>query len=333
VLAATAWTVAAGESRWSLTGRTAVVTGGSKGLGRAIVEELLDQGCSVLTCARDVSPLDELLTDAPGRCIAIEADVSTAHGRACVLEAIETHFGSAGLDILVNNVGTNLRKASTEYTDAEYEMLHATNQASAFHLSRGCYAALKKSGRGCVINVSSVSGSSNDATGAVYHMTKAAMEHMTRYLACEWGPDGRLRPLEPATREAVRCSALQAWLRGMTASAALVAQRDGHGGSGARGLARCAALSAAAHTVRGRHPCQRDRAVVHQDAADGAVARQGALPCRRAQGDAAASRGRAVRGRVHCRLPLHGGGGVHHRAGARHRRRHDVRGLSLRVSH
>ena len=166
------------------------MTGGSKGLGRAIVEELLEQGCSVLTCARDVKPLDELLQNTePGRCIAVEADVSTAEGRAALLEAMESHFGSKGLNVLVNNVGTNLRKPSADYSDEEYEMLHATNQASAFHLSRRCHAALKKA-KGCVINVSSVSGAANDATGCPYHMTKAALEHMTRYLACEWGPDG-----------------------------------------------------------------------------------------------------------------------------------------------
>ena len=184
-------------SLWSLDGRTAIVTGGSKGLGRAIVEELLEQGCSVLTCARDIAPLSDLQESSDGRCVAIEADVSTAEGRAALLDALERHFGDRGLNILVNNVGTNLRKPSTEYTDDEYEMLHATNQASAFHLSRGCHAALKRT-RGCVVSVSSVSGASNDATGAVYHMTKAAIEHMTRYLACEWGPDGiRVNAIAP----------------------------------------------------------------------------------------------------------------------------------------
>ena len=117
---------------WSLDGRTAVVTGGSKGLGRAIVEELMAQGCTVLTCARDVAPLTDLV-DASGRgggcCIAIEADLSTAAGREALVSEAERRFGARGLGLLVNNVGTNLRKPSTEYTDAEYEMLHATNQA------------------------------------------------------------------------------------------------------------------------------------------------------------------------------------------------------------
>jgi len=204
-----------GSSRWGLTGRTAVVTGGSKGLGRAVVEELLEQGCTVLTCARDLGPLEDLLHEAGDRCVAVQADVSTAEGRALLIDKLERLFGSSGLDILVNNVGTNLRKPSVEYTDEEYEMLHATNQASAFHLSRRCHSALKRA-RGCVINVSSVSGSSNDATGAVYHMTKAAMEHMTRYLACEWGPDG------------IRVNAVAPWFIRTPLTAPLLAQEPFH---------------------------------------------------------------------------------------------------------
>ncbi|KAL1515782.1 hypothetical protein AB1Y20_002398 [Prymnesium parvum] len=170
---------------WSLEGKTAVVTGGSKGLGRAIVDELLSQGCEVLTCARDVTPLGGL-----PRCHAVEADVSCAEGRRKLLDAIAAHVGEGGgVDILVNNVGTNIRKASEEYTEAEYDLLQATNQGAAFHLSRACLPYLSRR-RGCIINISSVSGSTIDNTGAVYHMNKAAMEHMTRYLACEWGPRG-----------------------------------------------------------------------------------------------------------------------------------------------
>ena len=171
---------------WSLEGNVAIVTGGSKGLGRAIVEELLAQGCEVLTCARDIEPLAPLM--AGGKCVAVAADVSTSKGRATLLAALERHHNGR-LDILVNNVGTNLRKPTEEYTDDEYDMLHATNQASAFHLTRSCFEYLRRT-KGNVVNVSSVCGSTSDNTGCPYHMNKAAMEHMTRYLACEWGAHG-----------------------------------------------------------------------------------------------------------------------------------------------
>ena len=125
---------AASAKPWDLRGRVALVTGGSKGLGRAIVEELLAHGCTVITCARDITPLVELSAAQP-RCVVICADVSTAEGRSLLLSTVDRQF-SAELDILVNNVGTNLRKASIDYTEAEYEALNATNQSSAFHLSR-----------------------------------------------------------------------------------------------------------------------------------------------------------------------------------------------------
>lgn len=137
------------SENWSLKGRVAIVTGGSKGLGRAIVEELLAQGCEVLTCARDISPLAELTAREP-RCVAVAADVSTSAGRAILLTELRRKF-SFNLDILVNNVGTNLRKPSEKYSDAEYDDLCATNQGSAFHLSRACYDALRFR-KGCIVN-------------------------------------------------------------------------------------------------------------------------------------------------------------------------------------
>jgi len=183
---------AAAEERtplWSLHGRTAIVTGGSKGLGRAIVEELLHQGCDVITCARDLEPLAELLEEYP-QCTAVAADVSKPAGRELLLQEFRRRFGEArGLDLLCNNVGTNVRKASVDYTDEEYDALMDVNQGAAFHLSRACFPALCRA-KGCVVSVSSVSGSTVDSTGAPYHMSKAALEHMTRYLACEWGPHG-----------------------------------------------------------------------------------------------------------------------------------------------
>ena len=74
----------------------------------------------------------------------VEADVATEAGRSALMAKAERVFPK-GLDLLVNNVGTNLHaKASTEYTDDEYDMLQATNQASAFHVSRRCHGLLKK---------------------------------------------------------------------------------------------------------------------------------------------------------------------------------------------
>lgn len=188
------------QQPWTLSGKRALVTGGSKGIGRGVVDELLSQGCEVITCARDVTPLRDGEKD-PSLMV-VCADVSTQEGRAALIGAVREHFDGE-LDILVNNVGTNVRKLSEEFSDDEYEQLMRTNLDSAFHLSRQCLEFLRcKDGEaegregsgggsrrsgGCVINVSSISGGTVDNTGAPYHMAKAAMNHMTRYHACEWG--------------------------------------------------------------------------------------------------------------------------------------------------
>jgi Tropinone reductase 1 len=123
-----------------------------------------------------------------------EAFPAGSHPRLCLCPSLCPHVRLAlthGTHRTCSclQVGTNVRKPSEKYTEKEYEELCATNQGAAFHLTRACFVALRRC-RGCVINVSSVSGSTVDSTGAPYHMSKAALEHMTRYLACEWGPHG-----------------------------------------------------------------------------------------------------------------------------------------------
>lgn len=281
---------------WDLHGRRAVVTGGSKGLGLAIVHELLEQGVEVITCARDVAPLAELVASNE-RCIAVEADVSQPAGRARLLKALAELYGDdAGLDILVNNVGTNLRKPSTEYTEEEYDFLQATNQGSAFHLSRACFDALRRR-RGCVINVSSVSGSTVDNTGAVYHMTKASLEHMTRCEASD--------PPAPSADSPARSQPPGA--TGPVCSPQLPRVRVGPV----------------------RRARQRGRAVVRAHAAHGAAAGRAVLPRRGPRRDAARPCRRAARGRVRRRLPRDARGRVRHGPGGRRRRRHDGRRLPL----
>jgi Tropinone reductase 1 len=94
------------------------------------------------------------------------------------------------LDILVNNVGTNIRKPSLAFTDDEYRTVIDTNLTSAWELTRLLQPSLKASGRAAVVNIGSVAGMRAVGSGAVYAMSKAALAHLTRYLACEWARDG-----------------------------------------------------------------------------------------------------------------------------------------------
>jgi Tropinone reductase 1 len=179
--------------RWSLAGRTALVTGATLGIGLAVAEEFLSFGAAVLAVARDAARIGAQVerwrsegADAHG----LAADLSTAEGRAAVLGRLE-EFGR--LDVLVNNVGTNVRKAATEYTLEEYERVISTNLTSAFELTRAAHTLLKRAAEGgggaSVVNVSSVSGLTHTSTGAPYAMSKAALLQMTRSLAVEWATD------------------------------------------------------------------------------------------------------------------------------------------------
>jgi Tropinone reductase 1 len=179
---------------WRLDGRVAVVTGASRGIGASVAEALGERGAAVILVARSeelearVAALRARGADATG----VRADVATADGRAAVLSAVAAR---GALDVLVNNVGTNLRKPTAEVTEAEWEALVRTNVTSAWDLARGCREALARAaserGGASVVNTSSVAALRSVRTStAIYAMTKGAIEGMTRFLATEWGPAG-----------------------------------------------------------------------------------------------------------------------------------------------
>jgi Tropinone reductase 1 len=175
-------------NRWSLDGRRALVTGATKGIGHAVADELLRLGARVLAVARTEADVAARLAEWPAdRAHGVAADVTTPEGRAAVLAAVGERLG--GLDILVNNVGTNLRRASLDYTAAETARIFDTNLGTAWEMCRAAHPHLRAS-RGVIVNVGSVAGSRALRSGAPYAMTKAALDQLTRYLAVEWAADG-----------------------------------------------------------------------------------------------------------------------------------------------
>ena len=183
----------AAESRWRLDGAAAIVTGGSEGIGQAVVEELSALGCAVLTCSRSQDKLEAALKRWRSMgfesCHGIVADVSTEEGRRHLAETARELFGGC-LDILVNNVGTNIRKKTVDFTDEDLSFLLQTNFASMFGMSQLCYGMLKSSKMASVVNIGSVAGITAMQSGSIYASTKAAMNQLTANLACEWGRDG-----------------------------------------------------------------------------------------------------------------------------------------------
>ena len=189
------------SQRWSLSGHLALVTGGSRGIGRACARELLGLGADVVLAGRDEDLLDQVLAelaeDFPGRRIeAFSADVSEADGREGLAEGLR----DSGLvpHLLINNVGNNIRRAALELTADEWHFIWDTNVRSAFELSRLLHPALKSHGRSAIVNIASVSGMTHVRTGVAYGMSKAAVVQMTRNLACEWASDGiRVNAVSP----------------------------------------------------------------------------------------------------------------------------------------
>ena len=180
-------------SLFSLAGHRALVTGATKGIGRATVESFVGLGAEVIAVARTQADLDELAESFPGgEVTTCAADVARAEGRAEVERAVERRFGgSRPLTTLVNNVGTNIRKGLDDYPLADLRQLMAVNVESAFELTKALKSALAGATNPAVVNVSSVA--SLDVVGVStvgYAMTKGALDNLTRWLAVEWAPLG-----------------------------------------------------------------------------------------------------------------------------------------------
>jgi len=178
---------------WTLEGKKAVITGGTKGIGLAITREFLELGAEVLVVARNTKTID---VPQSNRLLFLEGDVTAPGFHNEILKKAKDSWGK--LDILVNNVGTNIRKKFVEYTDEEIRKLFEINLFHMTALTQGAFELLKASGRASVVNMASVSGTFDTQTGPPYGMTKAGMIQLTRALAAEWAPFNiRLNAISP----------------------------------------------------------------------------------------------------------------------------------------
>mmetsp|Transcript_17549 Transcript_17549/g.45627 ORF Transcript_17549/g.45627 Transcript_17549/m.45627 type:complete len:271 (-) Transcript_17549:204-1016(-) len=179
--------------RFGLAGRCALVTGGTKGIGRAVVQDLAGLGARVYTCARNAAELETFLSECRTAGLAVQGspcDVSSAEERKQLVERVGAAFDGK-LDILVNNVGTNIRKPTVEFTSEDFHTLLTVNLESAYNLTQLAYPLLERSGSASVVMNSSVAGGPTAmSSGTLYSMSKAAMNQLTKNLACEWGRKG-----------------------------------------------------------------------------------------------------------------------------------------------
>jgi len=179
--------------RWRLDGQVALVTGASLGIGRAIARELAGLGAELLLVARDAEQLqrscDELAAEFPAaNPLPFAADLSIAEQRLELFDWVRDL--GRGLQILVNNVGTNHTRAALDYEPGEVRGILETNLLTAFELSCLAHPLLAEHAAASIVNVGSVSGLTHVRSGAPYGMSKAALHQLTRNLACEWAEDG-----------------------------------------------------------------------------------------------------------------------------------------------
>jgi Tropinone reductase 1 len=187
------------NSRWTLAGRKALVTGATRGIGKAVADELLARGAEVFIAARTENEVKSILAEAgkTGRRLhGCTADLSRENDRQKLIRTVSSAWDS--LDILVNNAGTNIRKKVTDYSDHEFDHLFETIYKSAFTLTVGLYPLLKTSGNASVVMITSVAGLAHIRTGAIYGPMKAALNQLTRNLSVEWASDNiRVNAIAP----------------------------------------------------------------------------------------------------------------------------------------
>ncbi|MDT8409671.1 MAG: SDR family oxidoreductase [Wenzhouxiangellaceae bacterium] len=179
------------DHAWRLDGAVALVSGASRGIGQATAAVLAERGAEVWLMARGAAALQQQVDELRSRghsAHAIAGDVCDRQSRSDAVDAISRQSGR--LDVLVNNVGTNIRKKALDLTADEIRTVLETNLLAALELARAAHDLLRRSGAASVVNVSSVAGHTHLRTGVAYAMSKAGMNQMTRNLAVEWAGDG-----------------------------------------------------------------------------------------------------------------------------------------------
>ena len=174
-------------NRFSLAGRTALVTGATKGIGLETCKVLADAGADIVAVGRDPAGLAEVKAaiEAKGRrCVAIAADMATVEGPAQAAKEALAAFGT--VDILVNNAAIALIAPLLEATSADWDATMAVNLRAPFLLAKALVPAMIKKGGGKIINISSQAGVIGQDSHAAYGASKGGLNTLTKVMCVEW---------------------------------------------------------------------------------------------------------------------------------------------------
>jgi NAD(P)-dependent dehydrogenase (short-subunit alcohol dehydrogenase family) len=179
-------------SNMQLTGKVAVVTGASKGIGWAIGEALAMAGARVVLSSRKQEAVEESakrLRDRGLEAVGIACNVGNPSEWQPLIEGTVAHYGA--LDILVNNAATNPVFGGIEFTDGgAFDKIMAVNVKGPFELSKLALPHMRARGGGSIVNIASVGGISPEPQLGIYSVSKAALISLTKTMAKEWGVEG-----------------------------------------------------------------------------------------------------------------------------------------------
>lgn len=171
-----------------LTGKTALVTGASRGIGEACARALDAAGARVVLSGRTVSDLERVAGELTNDPLILPADLARTGAGTELAERVVAETG--GVDICVNNAGIPMRRTPDQLTEEDVDLVFAINVRALVMLSVGLGPAMVERGGGSIINISSIASLSGPIGRVAYAGTKGAVDAMTRALAADWGPDG-----------------------------------------------------------------------------------------------------------------------------------------------
>src|SRR5258708_4505675 len=176
----------------SLKGRVALVTGGSRGIGRAVAISLAEAGAAVavnyLEKATEARSVVETIRGAGGLAMAVAADVSRSEAVAAMMIAVQRELGA--VDVLVNNAGIGVVRGIDDLTEEDFDRTIAVNLKSVFLCTQAVLPGMRAKKWGRIVNISSGAARGAGGVGPHYNASKAGMEGMTRCYAARLGKEG-----------------------------------------------------------------------------------------------------------------------------------------------
>ena len=187
---------------FDLSGKTAIVTGGSRGIGKEMAEGLAEAGANLMLCARRAEWLDETVAEFGGRGFSVAGmvcDVAKSEDVQALVDATVAKFGS--VDILINNAGTSWGAMPEDMPLEKWQQVIDVNLTGCFLFAQAAGREMLKQNSGSIINIASIAGLTSSANGpfyAGYVASKAGLIGLTRELAASWGRKGiRVNAIAP----------------------------------------------------------------------------------------------------------------------------------------